>query len=108
MAPTPRNPRQQLPREYQNLATTEAVSAIEEKVKNCYSAERYEDFQEAVRKIALNILAHDDGKNVLKPYIEDTTGKYVAAKSLSTKQFWIPTVISVISIITVIALRIWQ
>lgn len=54
--PNPRKNQPPLPSEYQNLARVEDVSAIDEKVKNCYSQDRYEAFQAAVEKIVARYL----------------------------------------------------
>ncbi len=41
----------QLPTELENVAYAQDVNALQEQVDNCYSSERYEQFQEAVEKI---------------------------------------------------------
>ncbi|HEY0221073.1 MAG TPA: hypothetical protein VGC58_02510 [Candidatus Paceibacterota bacterium] len=40
-----------IPTELEGVAKIEDVDAIQEQVDNCYSKDRYEDFQSAVEKI---------------------------------------------------------
>ena len=50
------NKKRNIPQELEGVAKIEDVSVLEERVDRCYSAERYEEFQAAVEKIALRYL----------------------------------------------------
>ena len=56
MANTKANKSVSVPRELENAATVRDVSALESRLDNCYTSEKYEDFQAAVEKIVWRYL----------------------------------------------------
>lgn len=51
-----KKPYNQTPRELEGVASTKDVITLEDKLTKCYSADRYEEFQEAVEKIMSRFL----------------------------------------------------
>lgn len=91
-----------------NQVKEQHIDPLTAKVEKCYSKDRYQDFQADVEKIVLKILGHDDGKKIVKPFIEDVTAKYIDKKSWNTKQFWIPTILAGASIVVTIIFHFWK
>jgi hypothetical protein len=96
-------PRSSLPDELQNVATTEDISMLEGKVNNCYSKDRYEDFQEAVEKIVHKELTTDTVHDKLNAHIDTRVEKIINERGWKNKNFWIPTVIASIAAIAAVA-----
>jgi hypothetical protein len=90
--------KRKLPAELEGVAFTEDVSAIEEKVGRCYSQDRYQDFQTAVKTIVIDTLGGDDGRTKVKAHATEATKDYLRDASWEKAKFWIPTAIAVISI----------
>lgn len=65
------------------------VGTLEDKVARSYSADRYEDFQEAVEKIVLRTLDSEDGGEKVKKHTEN----YFKVKVVWAVLLWIITII---------------
>lgn len=72
---------------------------VHEKLSKCYSKEDYEEFQIAVETIVKKTLGHDDGKNVIRPFINDMVRDFLAEQAWKSKQFWIPIIIAIIGVL---------
>ena len=92
-----------LPEEFDGVATLESVSALEEKIKKCYSKEDYSEFQNEVEKIALKVLGNDDGRTIIKKHAKESAAEYSVEVGWTKKTFWVPTIIAVIASIAAIA-----
>lgn len=69
------------------------ISDLEIKTSNlgkCYSAERYEQFQEAVEKIVLRTLESNDGEEKIKKHVES----YFKMKIVWGVLIWLITLIA--------------
>lgn len=94
----------QIPDELKDVATTGDVNALEQRVEKCYSAERYEEFQEAVRKIALETI-EGAGRDKIKSHAKESAKEYSQENGWTKLTFWLPTIISaLVAIIAVVAL----
>jgi len=89
-----KKPKAQIPEEFENVAFTSDVNALEERMDQCYSAERYEEFQEAVEKIVLRKLDSSDGGEKIKKYAED----YFKSKVIFVILIWLISAIGAILI----------
>lgn len=87
-------PKTILPPELQGVARVEDVNAVEEKISKCYSHERYQEFQEAVEKIALKTMGNDDGRKKVKEHATEAVKDFIRDESWKSKTFWIPTIIA--------------
>ena len=84
------NPKKKsLPKELENVAYTDDVNAIDEKVERCYSQDRYEEFQEAVEKIVLKKIGSEDGGEKIKKH----AGDYFQSKFGWVVFIWVVTLI---------------
>lgn len=84
-----------------------SISDLENKIEDvdkCYSAQRYEEFQEAVKKITLETL-DGAGREKIKAHAKDSVKEYNQENGWKKITFWLPTIISVIvAIVAIIAL----
>ena len=106
MATPKQNKASQLPEEYQNLARVEDVSALDEKVQNCYSKDRYKDFQDDVKTIVLDVIGNSDGRKKIKEHAKESAKEYNEEQGWKNKQFWIPTIIASLTAIGTIIVAI--
>jgi hypothetical protein len=83
--------------ELEGVAASHEVTLLSQKLDKCYSKDRYEDFQSAVRKIITEALdiAHIEIK--IKKIGKEGAKDYLEKKGWEQKTFWIPTIISVIT-----------
>jgi vacuolar-type H+-ATPase subunit E/Vma4 len=96
-----------IPVELEGVASTSDVDALEDKVAKCYSAERYEDFQEAVKNIALETIGSDTGRTKIKAHAKESAAEYSAEQGWTKKTFWWPFLISVlVAIVAIVAVII--
>lgn len=96
-------PRSALPPELQDVATSEDLNTLGSKVDRCYSADRYEEFQEAVEKIIWRALETETAHTKLRTKIQAEIKKYLEDKGWKNKTFWIPTLIALIGAIVAVA-----
>lgn len=92
-----------LPSELENVAYAQDVNALQEQVDKCYSTERYEDFQDAVKRIILETLDSGEGRTKVKGHAKESTKEYLDENSWKKLVFWAPTLISIISV----AVAVW-
>lgn len=77
--------------------TQDTVDRLEEKLNNCYSTERHEEFQTKVKTIVLDVLGHDDGKAIIKPCAKTAAKEYNEESTWRKLGFWLPVVISIVA-----------
>lgn len=97
---TPKSP--SVPRELEGSATQKDVHDLEERLGKTYSTERYEDFQEAVKKITLETIDSGEGRTKIKTHGREATKEYLDENSWKKLVFWIPILVSVISIVVAV------
>lgn len=78
------------------------ITGLGEKLLKCYSIERYEDFQTAVKKIMLEMIGSEEGRVKIKAHATESAKEYDEGKNETKKNFWTPNIIQII--IGVIAL----
>lgn len=83
-------PSQTVPEELQGAAKVSDVNALDEKLERAYSKDRYEEFQSAVKKIVIDTLKHDDGREIIKSYAKESAKDYVNERGLTRLNFWLP------------------
>lgn len=72
------------------------VDDLEDKVSRCFSADRYEAFQDAVEKIALKTI-DGTGRDKIKAHAKESAKDYNQEQGWTKKTFWLPVVISIIA-----------
>jgi len=77
------------------------IPGLGEKLAKCYSADRYEEFQEAVEKIAFRTI-DGTGREKIKSHAKETVKDVKGENSWTNLTFWLPTAISVVAIIAVV------
>lgn len=82
--------KQNIPYEIEDIATTSDVSALEDKVARCYSADRYKEFQDAVEEIVLRKIDTADGGEKIKKHAAD----YFQGKIVWGVLIWLITMIA--------------
>ncbi|TSC84762.1 MAG: hypothetical protein G01um101413_146 [Parcubacteria group bacterium Gr01-1014_13] len=82
--------------------TSETTDRIEERLDKCFSKEDYATFQTEVKKITLEILGGDDGREKIKKHATEATKDYIRDEAWKNKTFWIPTVIAGIATIAAV------
>lgn len=92
-----------LPRELEGAATAKDVDVLQEKIGKSYSSERYAEFQDAVKKIALETIGSAEGRTAIKAHAKEATKEYIDDNSWKRVTFWIPTIVSIIAT----AVAIW-
>jgi hypothetical protein len=92
-----------IPPELQDVATTGDVNALEARMEKCFSSEKYEEFQTAVQKITLETIDSGAGRTKIKAHGREATKEYLDENSWKKLLFWVPTVISVVSV----AVAVW-
>lgn len=60
-----------VPTEFEGVAKTEDINALDDKVAKCYSKDRYEDFQNDVEKIVLKTIGSEDGGDKIKKHAQN-------------------------------------
>jgi len=75
------------------------INPLKSRVDKCYSTEKYEEFQKAVREITLETMGGEKGVEKIKKHATDAAGTYFSSEMWKQKTFWIPTVIAVIAIV---------
>lgn len=95
---TKKQTKSKIPAELEGVALTSDVDALGDKIDKCYSTERYEEFQGAVKKIVVDTLDGSDGRTKVKSHATEATKEYLSAAGWEKAKFWIPTVIAVLSI----------
>jgi hypothetical protein len=88
-----------IPTEWGDAAKKEDIVHVHEKLEKCYSQERYSDFQEAVKKITLDVLGHDDGKAKIKPCAREATKEFFEEDSWRKAKLWIPVALSIAAVL---------
>lgn len=79
-----------IPQELEGVALTSDVDALDNKVAKCYSAERYEEFLEAVEKIVIRKLETSEGGDKIKKHTDD----YFKGKIVWAALLWLITIIA--------------
>lgn len=87
----------EVPRELEGAATAKDVNVLEEKIGKSYSAERYEEFHEAVKKITLETIDSGEGRTKIKSHAKESTKEFLAEDNWKKIVFWIPVVISIVT-----------
>lgn len=95
-----------IPEELEGIALTSDVDALEDKVAKSYSKERYEDFQEAVRKITLETI-DGAGREKIKAHAKESAKEYSQENGWAKKTFWIPVIISLLALVGAVIVPIW-
>lgn len=72
------------------------ITGLGEKLLKCYSIDRYEDFQTAVKKIILEIIGSEEGRVKIKAHATESTKEYIDEKTANNKNFWTPNIIQII------------
>ena len=75
------------------------ITPLKNRVDKCYSAEKYEDFQDAVRKITLETMGGENGVEKIKKHATDAAKTYFSGEMWKQKTFWIPTLIGIAGVI---------
>lgn len=78
------------------------INPLKSRVDKCYSAEKYEEFQEAVRKITLETMGGEKGIEKIKNHATDAAKSYFSAEMWKQKTFWIPTLVGIAGVVTAI------
>lgn len=81
-------------------------AGLDGKITNGYSKDRYEEFQEAVKKVIIESLGSDGGRDIIKKHSTESVKDYLEDKGLKNRNFWLPTILSTVSIIVTIILGI--
>ncbi|MEK7473787.1 MAG: hypothetical protein AAB668_03650 [Patescibacteria group bacterium] len=82
-----------VPSELGNI-TQDTVERLEEKLGKCYSEDRHAVFQAEVRKIVIEVLGHDDGREKIKPCAKESAKEYSDEKAKEKKGFLTPNIIN--------------
>jgi hypothetical protein len=61
------------------------ITGLSEKLAKCYSSERYEDFQAAVKKNVLEVMGSDEGRDKIKAHAKESTKEYNEEQKENTK-----------------------
>ncbi|MFZ5391857.1 MAG: hypothetical protein ACOZAR_01550 [Patescibacteria group bacterium] len=92
-----------IPDELKDVAKTSDIDALEEKLKQkvdkCYSNERFQEFQKDVKNIALEVIDSGDGRSKIKIHAKESAKEYNDEFWWKNISFWIPIIISIITII---------
>lgn len=91
-----------VPRELEGAATVKDVSALESRVEKCYSTEKYEEFQKAVKAIALETIEGGDGRTKIKVHARESVKEFLDENGWKKLVFWAPLLISVVSVLLTI------
>lgn len=78
------------------------ISGLSAKVDKCYSELNYQKFQEDVKKITIETIGGEDGRTKIKAHAKESAKEYYQENRWSKLQFWIPTIISVATLIALI------
>lgn len=83
------------------------ISGLADKMGRCYSAEKYEDFQDAVEKIILKVM-DSSAREKLKSYTKESIQEFNDTKDKAEKEklwdrikFWVPVIISIVAVLVV-------
>lgn len=71
------------------------ISGLSEKISKSYSFERYEDFQDAVKKIILEVI-DGSGRDKIKSYAKESFSEHEEEKKRKKKDFWVPNWIQIV------------
>ena len=78
------------------------IAPLRQRVDQCYSREKYEEFQDAVEKIVLKTIGGENGIKKIKEHATESAKSYFSSEMWKQKTFWIPTVIGIAGVITAI------
>lgn len=77
------------------------MDALVERVEKCYSAERYEEFQEVVEKIVIRTI-DGSGREKIKGHAKEAAKQFLDEDTWRKITFWIPTIVAIIAVIVAI------